>query len=164
MQRYGWVLAGVLLAGCEKAEQAHYERREQQLRHDNAVYVRQLCVEAIERRRSQPGADIERLPRALNGASCQSAALGDYALGEDTGELVRSSVIRLDSTRLSAYTLDVVSLDGERFRYQDRGTAAATAEQAGTFDGVDSVPAGPDSSEGDPDRPEVSEGDGTDAQ
>lgn len=165
MWRYGGVLvAALLLAGCEKAEQAHYERREQQLRHDNALYVRGLCVEAIERRRSQPGADIEQLPRALDGQSCQSPALGDYALGEDSGKLVRSSVIRLDPTRLSAYTLDVVSLDGERLTYQDRGVAAAAAEQAGTYGEAGSVPAGPDASEGDPNRPEVSEDEGAAAR
>lgn len=160
MWRYGGVLAAaLLLAGCEKAEQAHYEQREQKLRHDNAAYVRELCVEAIERRRSQPGENIERLPRTLDGQSCQSPALGDYALTADTGETVRSSTIRLDPSRLSAYTIEVVSLDGERLVYQDRGTAAAAQEQAGTFGEAGSVPAGPDPSADDPDRPEVSAGD-----
>lgn len=163
MRRHcGWLLAGALiLSGCEEAERAHDERREQQLARDNALYYRERCVEAIERRRVVPGPDEGKLPGALDGQNCQSPQLGNYALSAEQGRAVRSSVIRLDPTRLSAYTVEVVGQDGKTYSYRERGLAEAAEEQAGTFDdssagGTLPTPAEP--ADGDPQQPGVSEG------
>lgn len=132
--RYGWALAGVLiLTGCEEATRKYDEERAAGLARDNALYYRQRCVEAIERRRVVPGPTEGQLPRALDGQSCESPALNEYALSAEQAELVQSSVIRLDPTRLSAYTVVIRGKDGKTYEYRDRGTAEAAAEQAGTF-------------------------------
>lgn len=160
---YGWVLAGVLiLTGCEDAERPHDGRLDAQLAHERALTFRQRCVEAIERLRVLPGPDQGQLPRSLEGQSCQSPVLKNYALPPEQAEKVQSSVIRLDPTRLSAYTVVIEGKNGETYEYRDRGTAEAAAEQAGTFEdssagGTLPAPAGPD--EGGTDLPEVSEND-----
>ncbi|MCP2013968.1 hypothetical protein L1280_001105 [Deinococcus sp. HSC-46F16] len=159
--RYGWALAGVLaLTGCEEATRKYDEERATRLAHDNALYYRERCVEAIERFRVQPGPNEGTLPRALDGQSCESPVLNEYALSAEQAATVESSVIRLDPTRLSAYTIVIRGKDGETYDYRDRGTAEAAAEQAGTFEDSSAggtLPA-PDRPE-DEGSPEVSEAD-----
>lgn len=158
---YGWALAGVLvLTGCEEATRKYDEERATRLAGDNARYYRQKCVEAIERFRVKPGPNEGTLPRALDGQNCESPLLNEYALSAEQAELVQSSVIRLDPTRLSAYTVVIQGKDGETYDYRDRGTAEAAAEQAGTFGdssagGTLPPPATPEDS--DQNRPQVSE-------
>ncbi|MPY67307.1 hypothetical protein F8S09_11490 [Deinococcus sp. SDU3-2] len=160
--RYGWALAGALvLTGCEEATRKYDEDRATRLAGDNALYYRARCVEAIERFRVKPGPNEGTLPRTLDGQSCESPVLNEYALSAEQAELVQSSVIRLDPTRLSAYTIVIQGKDGKTYDYRDRGTAEAAAEQAGTFEDSSAggtVPA-PDLPE-EEGSPEISKGDG----
>ncbi|GGK35976.1 hypothetical protein GCM10008955_32420 [Deinococcus malanensis] len=158
---YGWLLLGLLvLPGCDAAEKKHYEQRQQTLDRNNARYYLTQCVQAIERRRAVLGASEGQLPGQLNGKSCESRLLGDYSLDPTQGNIIKKSVIKLDDSRLSAYTIEVHGRDGELYTYVDRGIAAASAEQAGTFaDSSDggTRPAQPDHTEGDIEKPEVEE-------
>ncbi|ACO47500.1 hypothetical protein [Deinococcus deserti] len=154
------VLGSLVLSGCEAAERKHYEQRQLTLDRNNAQFYLSQCVQAIERRRAQPGVAQGRLPRKLDGTNCENPLLGDYALDPAQGRIIEKSVIRLDSSRLSSYTIEVHGRDGEVYTYVDRGRAAAEAEQAGTF--ADSSAGGtvsppPDVTEGEPNRPEVEE-------
>ncbi len=66
---------------------------------------------------------------------------------------MKGSVIRLDPSRLSDFTLEIETLDGHTLTYKDRGKVAAAAEQAGTFGPDNSgqvVPADLDDTERDP--------------
>ncbi|PTA67247.1 hypothetical protein C8263_13110 [Deinococcus arcticus] len=121
-----------LLCSCQGTFTAHNERRAAQLKHDNALYYRTQCIEALERARAVSAR--QELPAALSGQSCQSPALGDYALRADLAGTVKTSVITLDPGRLSDYTLVVTGLNGQTYDYVDRGDAEAQAEQAGTFE------------------------------
>ena len=62
--------------------------------------------------------------------------LGDYSVARTQAAQagVKDSVIRLDPSRLSGFTLEVEALDGQTLTYIDRGKTAAAAEQAGTFE------------------------------
>ncbi|GGM20861.1 hypothetical protein [Deinococcus aerophilus] len=94
------------------------------------------CVQSIERRRVQPGTSRPGLPAELHGQSCEGPVLGDYSVSRTSAAQagVKNSVIRLDPSRLSGFTLEVESLDGQTLTYVDRGKTAAAAEQAGTFE------------------------------
>lgn len=100
----------------------------------DALSYRKRCVEAIERRRAQINHPQGHLPTALDGETCQSAALREFALDDTQTGKVEASVIELDRSRLSGYTLGITGKDGETYTYVDRGIAEAEAEQAGTFE------------------------------
>ncbi|MFD1733129.1 hypothetical protein ACFSC4_21455 [Deinococcus malanensis] len=118
---YGWLLLGLLvLPGCDAAEKKHYEQRQQTLDRNNARYYLTQCVQAIERRRAVLGASEGQLPGQLNGKSCESRLLGDYSLDPTQGNIIKKSVIKLDDSRLSAYTIEVHGRDGELYTYVDR--------------------------------------------
>jgi len=122
----------VLLVGCENRE-ASKARAEQELLHENAVKYRSRCVEAIERYRARYAPNSRTVPRSLHGVSCGNAALAEYALTSEAGRTVESSVIEVNPSRLSGYTIRIEGKNGKTYTYVDRGIAAATAEQAGTF-------------------------------
>ncbi|GGN30966.1 hypothetical protein [Deinococcus daejeonensis] len=119
------------LASCSGMFEKHNADRAEKLKIDNALYFRTQCIQALERARAT--ATPQQLPAGLNGQPCTSALLGDYAISQDMGDTIRSSVITLDPNRLSDYTLTVTSLNGKTFSYVDRGDAEAAAEQEGTY-------------------------------
>ncbi|MVN85554.1 hypothetical protein GO986_02110 [Deinococcus sp. HMF7620] len=129
----GWTFLalGALLCSCNNPIEAHNKRRDQQLMHDNALYYRRQCIEALERIRATSTPQV--FAAALNGQGCQSPLLGDYALQDNLNRTVQGSVITLDLKRLSDYTLEVTGLNGQTYEYVDGGDAAAAAEQDGTF-------------------------------
>ena len=160
-----WLLGSVLiLTGCTEVDRQGNRQQagadwQAALHGRQALVYRKRCVEAIERRRARLAHPLGALPEALNGQTCQHPALREFALEEAQTAQVRGSVIRLNPDRLSGYTLAVRGRDGELYTYVDRGVAAATAEQAGTFGpvrGADLLP--PDSDEAGTAQPRVTEG------
>ncbi|WP_221090629.1 hypothetical protein [Deinococcus aquaedulcis] len=129
-----WMLLALsaLLCSCQGTFDAHNARRAEKLKQDNALYYRTQCIEALERTRAVSA--TQALPAGLNGQTCASPLLGDYALGAELTSTVKTSRITLDPQRLSDYTLVVTSLSGQTYDYVDRGDAEAAAEQAGTFE------------------------------
>lgn len=141
MRRYRWfsgLLGSMLvLTGCmNPGPQSGADWQAARYKQDALVY-RQRCVEAIERRRAQIGHPQGHLPAALDGGTCQSPVLREFALDGTQAQRVTASVIKLDRTRLSGYTLAITGRDGETHTYVDRGIAEAEAEQAGTFELAD---------------------------
>jgi len=124
----------LLLAGCESREESR-ARAEQELMHANALKYRKMCVEAIERYRARFMPDSNTIPRTLHGATCESSLLGDYRLLPEVGRTVKSSLIEVDTSRLSGYTIKIEGKNGKTYTYVDRGVTAAMTEQAGTLDG-----------------------------
>ncbi|MFC4425105.1 hypothetical protein [Deinococcus navajonensis] len=150
------LLGALLLPACAATEKTQDHERSEAL----ARRYMARCVQAIERRRVQPGPRQGLLPVTLDGQTCQSPVLEDYALSERDDALVKTSVIRLDPSRLSEYTINITTLDGETITYVDRGKAAAAAEQAGTFGDSSrggALAAGPDGTEGDLNQAELPE-------
>lgn len=128
----------LFLSACTQPVKA----QEQQRSEAQARLYMARCVEAVERRRVQPGTPQQQLPLALHGQSCESPVLGDYAVVTTGQSRAKSSVIRLDPSRLSEFTLEVVTLGGQTLTYKDDGKAAAAAEQAGTFEAAHSARTG----------------------
>lgn len=126
-----FALLPAALSSCSGMFERHNQNRALQLQHDNALYFRRKCVEALERARAVSA--TQTLPRALGGQPCTSPLLGDYAVGQELAATVKGSVILLDATRLSDYQVTVTGLNGQSYQYIDRGDADAAAEQAGTF-------------------------------
>lgn len=128
IQRLGasLVLSGCLLVGCDTAAEKK-SSTDVKVQQDAEFYLRS-CARSLEALRTRPEGD-GTLPAAVAGQPCDSAALGDYNLPAEMSDTVKSSVIRIDDERLSAYTIEITGLDGKLYSYRDRGVHAAQQEE-----------------------------------